>query len=75
MISIAISKSGRQPLTLQRVCGCIIPKPHTILIYGSASYPCFDKLIDRSIRVVSYSGRTASVFVKRGGRIPAPLNF
>ena len=39
--------------------------PHTILVIGSANYPCFDKLIDRGIKVISYPSHTASAFEKR----------
>ena len=41
--------------------------PHTIIVYGSASYPCFDKLIDRGIKVISYPSQTAQAF-ERGKR-------
>ena len=40
-------------------------QPYTILIYGSANYPCFDKLIDQGIKVIAYPGSTASAFDKR----------
>lgn len=40
-------------------------QPHTILVYGSANYPCFEKLINKGIRVISYTGNTASAFNKR----------
>ena len=36
--------------------------PHTILVYGSANYPCFDQLFERGIRVISYPSHTASAF-------------
>ena len=42
--------------------------PHTIIVYGSANYPCFDKLIDQGIKVVSYPSRTASAFERRRAR-------
>ena len=45
-----------------------ILKPHTILVYGSAKYPCFNKLIDQGIKVVSYKSRTASVYEGRRTR-------
>lgn len=38
--------------------------PHTIIVYGSASYPCFDNLIDLGIKVVSYPSQTAQAFEK-----------
>ena len=40
-------------------------KPHTILVYGSASGECFDKLRRRGIRIVSYQSRTARVYEGR----------
>jgi len=40
-------------------------KPHTIIVYGSANYPCFDKLRDMGIIVLSYPSQTASAFTKR----------
>ena len=45
-----------------------VRNPHTILVYGSASYPCFDKLIDHGIKVISYPSRTASAFERRRAR-------
>ena len=43
-------------------------RPHTILVYGSANYPCFDKLIDQGIEVVAYPSRTASAFERKRDR-------
>ena len=40
-------------------------RPHTIIVYGSANYPCFDKLKDRGIRIVSFPGQTAQAFERR----------
>ena len=40
--------------------------PHTIVVYGSASYPCFDKLIDQGIKIVSFPSKTAQAF--KGGK-------
>ncbi len=45
-----------------------IRKPHTILVYGSANYPCFDRLIDRGIKVVAYPSHTAPAFERRRTR-------
>ncbi len=39
--------------------------PHTIIVYGSASYPCFDKLIGQGIEVVVFSSQTAQAFEGR----------
>ena len=36
--------------------------PHTIVVYGSANYPCFEKLIDRGIKVISYPSQMAQAF-------------
>ena len=40
-------------------------RPHTIVVYGSANYPCLDKLIDQGVRVVSYQSQTAEAFERR----------
>ncbi len=39
--------------------------PHTVLVYGSANYPCFRRLIEQGIGVIAYPGKTASVFHNR----------
>ena len=39
--------------------------PHTIIIYGSANYPCFDKLAAQGIKIISYSSHTAFAFERR----------
>lgn len=39
--------------------------PHTIIVYGSANYPCFDKLRERGIKVISYPSQTALAFERR----------
>ena len=39
--------------------------PHTIVVYGSANYPCFDKLIEQGIKIVSFSSQTAKAFERR----------
>jgi len=45
-----------------------VRRPHTILVYGSANYPCFDRLISRGIKVVAYPSHTASAFERRLAR-------
>ena len=40
-------------------------QPHTIIVYGSDNYPCFDQLRDQGIRVVSYSSKTCEAFARR----------
>lgn len=42
-----------------------ILKPHTILVYGSASGACFDELRKQGIIIVSYQSKTARVFERR----------
>ncbi len=39
--------------------------PHTIIVYGSARYPCFDKLIYHGIKIVSFPSQTAQAFERR----------
>lgn len=39
--------------------------PHTILVYGSANYACFDKLREQGIRIVSYPSKTSEAFAGR----------
>lgn len=43
---------------------CIL-QPHTILVFGSAKYPCFIRLGEQGINVIAYPGNTASAFDKR----------
>lgn len=40
-------------------------QPHTIIVYGSDNYPCFDKLRNQEIRVVSYPSKTCEAFARR----------
>lgn len=39
--------------------------PHTIIVYGSAKYPCFNTLEAHGIKIVSYSSNTALAFERR----------
>ena len=34
-------------------------KPHTIIVYGSAKYPCFDELQKQGIIIKAYKSQTA----------------
>ena len=36
--------------------------PHTIIVYGSANYPCFDTLVKKGVVVISCPGQTAQAF-------------
>ena len=40
-------------------------KPHTIVVYGSANYPCFEELKNHGINIVSFSGQMAKAFERR----------
>jgi hypothetical protein len=39
--------------------------PHTIIVYGSANYHCFDLLKNKGIRIASFSSKTAQAFARR----------
>ena len=39
--------------------------PHTVIVYGSASYPCFDKLKEQECKIFSYQSSTAKAFERR----------
>ncbi|MGN8858232.1 DUF4417 domain-containing protein [Catenibacterium mitsuokai] len=39
--------------------------PHTIVVYGSANYPCFDLIKKHGVNVVAYSSQTAKAFEGR----------
>ena len=42
-----------------------ILQPHAIVVYGSANYPCFKKLEQSGICIVSYPSHTAKAFDRR----------
>lgn len=39
--------------------------PHTIIVYGSANYACFDELRKQGIHIVSYPSKTNEAFARR----------
>ena len=41
-------------------------RPHTLVIYGSSSYPIFDKLRNQGIKICPYKGKTALAFERLG---------
>lgn len=41
-------------------------QPHTIIVYGSSNYDCFDKLKSQNINIVSFQSKTAKAFEGRG---------
>lgn len=43
-------------------------EPHTIIVYGSANYPCFDELRKQGIKIVSFQSCTAAYFEGRSSR-------
>ncbi len=40
-------------------------QPHTIVIYGSANYDCFEKIKRQGINIVAFSSKTAKAFERR----------
>lgn len=40
-------------------------QPHTIVVYGSANYQCFEKLKAQGIKVIAFSSETATAFERR----------
>ena len=40
-------------------------RPHTIVVYGSANYPCFEKLKEQGIKIIAFSSETARAFERR----------
>ena len=42
-------------------------RPHTIIVYGSANYKCFDELAERGIRIIQYPSRTSLGYERRLG--------
>ena len=39
--------------------------PHTIIVYGSSEYDCFERLRSQGIRIVSFQSKTAEAFERR----------
>ena len=39
--------------------------PHTIIVYGSGEYPCFKRLEERGIRIITYKSVTAKYYEGR----------
>lgn len=44
-----------------------ILKPHTIIVYGSANYPCFKNLVELGVNIVAFPGKTSCDFKRRDG--------
>ena len=42
-----------------------ILRPRTIVVYGSANYPYFDKLKEQGINIIAFSSETARAFERR----------
>ena len=40
-------------------------KPHTIIIYGSAKYDCFEKLKEQGVIIIDFPSQTAKAFERR----------
>jgi hypothetical protein len=41
--------------------------PHTIIVYGSANYDCFDRLKSSGIQIIEFPSDTSLSFASRGG--------
>ena len=41
--------------------------PHTVIVYGSAKYPCFEMLKEQGIGIISYPSKTSQVYERRKG--------
>lgn len=39
--------------------------PHTIIVYGSANYECFEKLKEQGIKIIDFPSQTAKAFERR----------
>lgn len=40
-------------------------QPHTIVVYGSASYPCFEQLKEQGVNIIAFPSKTAKAFEGR----------
>ena len=39
--------------------------PHTIIVYGSANYQCFEELKKRGVQIVPFPSKTSRAFARR----------
>jgi hypothetical protein len=39
--------------------------PHTLIVYGSSNYPCFDVLKDQGVKIVTFKSRTCDYYERR----------
>lgn len=39
--------------------------PHTILVYGSSNYPCFERMRDEGVTILTFNSATAAYFERR----------
>ncbi len=39
--------------------------PHTLIVYGSSRYKCFDVLRDQGVQIISFPSKTTEAFVRR----------
>ena len=58
---------------LVKVC-----KPHTIIVYGSANYPCFEALKRKGVNVLAFESKTAATLestppLKAHNTLPLPI--
>ena len=70
---VAIGTAGGSPRKLADRCRFEIGlfemvrilQPHTILVYGSDHYACFDVLRAKGIQVLAFPSKTAAAFERR----------
>ena len=43
-------------------------QPHTIIVYGSANYKCFEELKQQGITIIAYPGKTSKAYAGRAKR-------
>lgn len=42
-----------------------ILKPHTLIVYGSSNYPCFDKLRALGVNIITFKSKTCEYYERR----------
>lgn len=40
-------------------------KPHTLIVYGSSNYPCFDELRSLGVNIITFKSKTCEYFERR----------
>ena len=42
-----------------------ILKPHTLIVYGSSNYPCFDDLHTMGVNIITFKSKTCMYYERR----------